>query len=64
MKEWIYAKESDTLLKPVQELVRCKDCKHYSGERYKVCWYFSSFGPPIDMAENYFCSFGERKENG
>lgn len=59
MKEWIYAKESDTLLKPVQELVRCKDCKHFYAD--------AECGQACELTEmrveaEDFCSYGERKE--
>lgn len=35
-------------------VVRCKDCKRYSGHRY--CWYLAA-----DVMDDDFCSYGERK---
>lgn len=59
MKEWIYAKESDTLLKPVQELVRCKDCKHYNSETHGC-----KRNPSVEgWLREDFCSYGERIES-
>ena len=51
----------------VVEVVRCKDCKHFStskyhtGEEYTCCdmW---SYDEMIECKENGFCSYGERKE--
>ncbi|MGI6096475.1 MAG: hypothetical protein ACOYBL_13910 [Lachnospiraceae bacterium] len=37
------------------EVVRCKDCKHYSYS--KLCFYHG-----IRINEYAFCSYGERKE--
>ena len=49
----------------LDELVRCKDCKHYyqySGEEHKVCGIFNcdeSEGYPTEPED--FCSYGERE---
>jgi len=32
MSERIYEKDGDTLLKPKEDIVRCKDCKQRRGE--------------------------------
>lgn len=41
-----------------EEIVRCKDCKHYSNGH--LCQYFSRHGT-IETKETDFCSFGERR---
>lgn len=41
--------------KPVSELVRCKDCKHYDG---KWCLLLDMVNS--DMGD-WFCGYGERK---
>ena len=38
-------------------VVRCKDCKEYTGHRW--CTYFDQA-----ILDNDFCSYGERKDNG
>jgi len=73
MKEWICEdvpaltidnKCLATFMHKTQELVRCKDCKHYDEtqrgkkreqNRYYVC---DDFNPDDD----WFCADGERKE--
>lgn len=48
------------------EVVRCKDCKH----RYVPCrcalWYASIDGKDFfgERGENFYCGYGERKDNG
>ena len=37
-----------------QEVVRCKDCKHYRGNS---CEWHNGFKPPVD----WFCADGERE---
>lgn len=52
------------------EVVRCKDCEHWSGNGYKKCRLLSTepdqYGPGADicMEPDDFCSCGERKDNG
>lgn len=58
MNERIYEKQGDTLLKPKEEIVRCKDCKHYSNGH--LCQYFRRYGA-TETKETDFCSFGERR---
>ena len=46
----------------LNEVVRCKDCKHYTERQYMgkslfVCNVFEWHGQPND-----YCSFGERRE--
>lgn len=50
---------------PKQELIRCKDCKHYyekdwvvGGGSYTTCWYQTI----ANAQPNDFCSRAERKE--
>jgi hypothetical protein len=48
----------------VQDLIRCKDCKHWEkGETWSACTYWT--GDPYDQADakaDDFCSFAELKE--
>lgn len=50
---------------PIQELIRCKDCKHYYEKEwvvgkgsYTTCWYQTI----ANAQPNDFCSRAERKE--
>lgn len=51
----------------VVEVVRCKDCKHYSLAMLKCCFplddkhTFDEYVPPIWQPNDY-CSYGERRE--
>lgn len=47
----------------VGELIRCKDCKHWEGEKRGRFWYFEqcSLNQHIASCDDY-CSFAERKE--
>ena len=62
MKEYIYAKESDTLLKPVQELVRCKDCRFSDVMISDVLRPCKHNLCAVWVKDNDFCSRGERRE--
>lgn len=42
-----------------QELIRCKDCKHFSPERIYMCRIHGSMFQPKDR--NWFCADGEHK---
>ncbi|MBQ1791509.1 MAG: hypothetical protein II008_15135 [Oscillospiraceae bacterium] len=49
------------------EVVRCKDCRHWSGRKYNV--HINGFLPwcrfsALQREANDFCSYGERKEDG
>lgn len=44
--------------KDLVDVVRCKDCKHYSNGH--LCRHFSRYGT-IETKETNFCSFGERR---
>lgn len=63
MSERIYEKDGDTLLKPKEEIIRCKECKHWhewengtgSCQRSENgCFWFGT-----NM--NDYCSFAERR---
>ena len=46
------------------EVVRCKDCKHFGGVVFAyTCRLHSMSNTRIQMNENDFCSYGERKDN-
>ena len=66
MREWIVrvrGSRGGTKGEFVQELVRCKDCKHshpwYADRR--TCELWTETG--VDVFNDGFCSYGERKEN-
>lgn len=47
-----------------QELIRCKDCKHWDGQFCHNKWWGDGHGaytPPIKTEEGY-CDWAERKE--
>lgn len=44
----------------IGELVRCRDCKHYTELWYCEAWNNSPGFPMVN--ENGFCSYGERKD--
>ena len=48
-------------LKQMQEIVRCKDCKHYEVHKQKVLENCERNGHIIPMKSDDFCSYGERK---
>ena len=43
------------------EVVRCKDCKHWT---MGYCNHFAYYGYEPMTSEDDFCSYGERKDNG
>lgn len=45
----------DTPTADVVEVVRCRDCKHYSGGRF--CYYSEN-----TVLDNDYCSYGERRD--
>ena len=61
MNERIYEKQGDTLLKPKEEIIRCKECKYWQDNNngYPVtdCRWKKDETPDADD----FCSFTERK---
>lgn len=46
------------------EVVRCKDCKHFSGHGACHCHAADENGTPIFVREEDFCSYGERRTDG
>lgn len=47
----------------VQEVVRCKDCKHRDPEDKKCDGIFCAKNGLFPMDDNDYCSYGERKAN-
>ena len=46
------------------KVVRCKDCKHRDPEDHKCdCGALERAGNIFPVADDYFCSWGERKED-
>lgn len=46
------------------EVVRCGECRHYGGVVFgRTCRMFSGSHTRIDMPEDGYCSYGERREN-
>ena len=46
----------------VVEVVRCKNCRFFSGRQECYCHAADENGTPIFVRENDFCSYGQRKE--
>ena len=51
------------------ELIRCKDCKHYTQNAYKVngvqygkCNRLA-IGLGVYIVDNWYCAYGERRQN-
>lgn len=47
----------------VVEVVRCKDCKHYSADGWGYGNCYRGSVEYLRMADNGFCSYGERRED-
>lgn len=45
----------------VVEVVRCKNCRFFSGRQECYCHAADENGTPIFVRENDFCSYGQRK---
>ena len=47
------------------EVVRCKDCKHYD-EYFRKCYVFCTgeYNTELEVEDDDFCSYGERREDG
>lgn len=45
----------------IVEVVRCKDCRWRKNG--SLCYMISGCGVPVGTADDFFCSFGERKDN-
>ena len=56
MKEYI-VKSDCAYINGVQELIRCKDCKHHGELSCVVCR-----NELFETADNWYCAYGERKE--
>lgn len=69
MSEWIISTEGiDDItgggftFTVVQNLVRCKDCRHRDPEDHKCdSGENERQGCPFKVADNYFCAYGERR---
>lgn len=47
------------------EVVRCKDCRHYGGVTFgRTCRMYSGTYTRVEMPEDGFCCWGERREEG
>lgn len=56
--------EADFEGRPIERLIRCKDCKHWDGDFCHNEWWGDGYGnytPPI-KTEDGFCDWAERKE--
>lgn len=42
------------------EVVRCKDCRRRKG---KLCYWISGCPEPVGTGDDFFCAYGERKDN-
>ena len=47
----------------VVEVVRCKDCKHYSADGWGFGNCYRTNVDYLRMADDSFCSYGERRED-
>ena len=61
MNERIYEKQGDTLLKPKEEIIRCKDCKHVDLKDFihGTCKYRTG-----ELTPTSYCERGEKKWTG
>lgn len=48
----------------VVEVVRCKNCRFFSGRQECYCHAADENGTPIFVREDDFCSYGARMEKG
>jgi len=73
LREYIYLTDDEIQLTPIcedcgpnavpimrkEELIRCKDCKHWDGDDYETfCSELGIFGTD----PNSFCSYGQRRK--
>ena len=61
-----FAKEgnSDDFTEAIEEVIHCKDCKHWDGYYCHNRWYgdgYGNYAPPIKSKEG-FCDLAKRKE--
>ena len=54
---------NDGIMAAADELVRCKDCKHYEIHRPKVLENCERNGHLIPVSPDGFCCFGERRSD-
>lgn len=68
----VHADDGGAWLEPLQELIRCKDCKHRvaAHPRYAPVTAICDLdtGDPFELGrnaydDNWFCADGEKKEN-
>ena len=58
--EWAIDKNGNSLYQGCEEIVRCRDCKHFNiGKNTDCCGFTDKYAHP-----NGFCSWGEKKEGG
>ena len=63
--DWIWSMLDSAPTVGAVEVVRCKDCKHYGGITFgRTCRMFSGMNTRIEMSEDGFCSYGERRADG
>lgn len=48
---------------PLRDVVRCKDCRHYSADGWGYGNCYRSSVEYLRMADNGYCSYGERRED-
>ena len=67
--DWAIDINGDTLYKGCDEIVRCRDCRHYyvaenyhpSGNYFRnCCTYFDTYNDEVEP--DSFCAWGERRE--
>ena len=65
MSERIYEKQGDTLLKPKEELIRCKDCKHWNEweNGTGTCQRSENGCNWFGVDADDYCSYAERMES-
>lgn len=59
-RDQYYKGFSDGWIRGLENLVRCKDCKHYCPLNNGYCTHGTGL---MVLDENQFCSYAERKEN-
>lgn len=72
MSEYIYATDGDTVqnmlsdvFKPLQEVVRCRDCDYYDHWEASGCYrekHVCGHWDYLEIEPNGFCAWAERKD--
>lgn len=62
MAERIYEKQGDTLLKPKEEIVRCKDCKFREWLEVGEFYCCGLDDEPLVVDDTDFCSWARPKD--